>query len=60
MHRQLRRQVAFVDGAPGPVRRTVVGNDDLHVDAGGKLHRGDAFEHFLDRLFFVVDGNDDG
>ena len=60
MHRQMRRQRPFVDRAPRAVGRSVVGDDDLHLDAVGELHRGDALEDFVDSLFFVVDGNDDG
>ena len=59
MHRQVRRQVALVDDAPRAVGRAVVGDDDFLLDRA-EVDGGDALEHFVDRLFLVVDGNDDG
>jgi hypothetical protein len=41
------------------VGRSVVGDHDLHLDAA-EVDGGHALDHFVDRLFFVVDGNDHG
>ena len=59
MHGQVRRQHALVDRAARAVGGAVVRDHDFHLDPA-EVHGGHALEHFVDRLLFVVNGNDDG
>ena len=58
MHRHIASQLVVVDRLARTVGRAVVRDDDFLLDAGQRDRR-NAIEHFLDRLFLVIDGDDD-